>query len=145
MLSERIPAIQSALAEAGLDGWLFACFQRNDPIGLELLGLGSESKLITRRCYYLIPKAGEPRKLVHDLEAETNTLPLVGRFDAASRAHAGQDIEVVVDTRSVHCFDLETGRACADEISAECARQNVSRERWFTERVFDWHLWRSGW
>lgn len=68
MLSERIPSIQSALAEAGLDGWLFACFQRNDPIGIELLGLGSESKLITRRCYYLIPRSGEPRKLVHDLE-----------------------------------------------------------------------------
>lgn len=34
---------------------------------------------------------------------------------------------------------------CADEISAECTRQNVSAERWFTERVFDWHLWRSGW
>jgi Xaa-Pro aminopeptidase len=68
MLSERIPAIQSALAEAGLDGWLFACFQKNDPIGLELLGLGSESKLVTRRCYYLIPSQGTPRKLVHHLE-----------------------------------------------------------------------------
>ena len=28
MLAERIPAIQSALAEAGLDGWFFACFQQ---------------------------------------------------------------------------------------------------------------------
>jgi Xaa-Pro aminopeptidase len=68
MLSERIPAIQAALAEAGLDGWLFACFQRNDPIGLELLGLVSETKLVTRRCYYLIPREGSPRKLVHHLE-----------------------------------------------------------------------------
>jgi len=49
--------------------------------------------------------------VIHDLEAGTNTLPLVGRFDAASRAHAGQDIEIVVDTRNLHCFDLETGRA----------------------------------
>jgi Xaa-Pro aminopeptidase len=68
MLSERIPAIQAALAEGGVDGWLFACFQLNDPIGLELLGLGGEGKLITRRCYYLIPRQGTPRKLVHDLE-----------------------------------------------------------------------------
>src|SRR5262245_46038058 len=68
MLSERIPAIQSALAESGLDGWLFACFQHNDPIGLELLGLNEEGRLITRRCYYLIPRQGAPRKLVHDLE-----------------------------------------------------------------------------
>lgn len=68
MLAERIPAIQSALAEAGVDGWFFACFQRNDPIGLDLLGLNDENKLITRRCYYVIPREGEPRKLVHGLE-----------------------------------------------------------------------------
>jgi Xaa-Pro aminopeptidase len=68
MLAERIPAIQSALAEAGLDGWLFACFQQNDPIGLDLLGLSGEGKLVTRRCYYLVPREGEPRKLVHALE-----------------------------------------------------------------------------
>jgi Xaa-Pro aminopeptidase len=68
MLAERIPAIQSALAEAGLDGWFFACFQLNDPIGLDLLGLSGEGKLVTRRCYYLIPRQGEPKKLVHGLE-----------------------------------------------------------------------------
>ena len=34
---------------------------------------------------------------------------------------------------------------CADEIAAECSRQRVSKERWFHEQVFDWHLWRSGW
>jgi Xaa-Pro aminopeptidase len=68
MLAERIPAIQSALAEAGLDGWFFACFQLNDPVGLDLLGLSGEGKLVTRRCYYLIPRTGEPQKLVHDLE-----------------------------------------------------------------------------
>ncbi|HEX3530605.1 MAG TPA: M24 family metallopeptidase [Thermoanaerobaculia bacterium] len=68
MLADRIPEIQSALAEAGLDGWFFACFQRNDPIGLDLLGLNDEAKLLTRRCYYLVPRQGEPRKLVHGLE-----------------------------------------------------------------------------
>ncbi len=68
MLAERIPAIQSALADSGLDGWFFACFQQNDPIGLDLLGLAGEGKLVTRRCYYLVPREGEPRKLVHSLE-----------------------------------------------------------------------------
>ncbi len=68
MLAQRIPEIQSALAEAGLEGWFFACFQHNDPIGLDLLGLSGENKLVTRRCYYLIPREGEPRKLVHGLE-----------------------------------------------------------------------------
>jgi Xaa-Pro dipeptidase len=71
MLAHRIPDIQSALAEAGLDGWFFACFQLNDPIGLDLLDLRGEGKLITRRCYYLVPREGEPRKLVHGLEPAT--------------------------------------------------------------------------
>lgn len=68
MLAQQIPAIQSALAEAGVDGWFFACFQLNDPIGLSLLGLTGEGKLVTRRCYYLIPREGEPKKLVHAIE-----------------------------------------------------------------------------
>lgn len=68
MLAQQIPAIQSALAEAGVDGWFFACFQQNDPIGLSLLGLTGEGKLVTRRCYYLIPRDGEPKKLVHAIE-----------------------------------------------------------------------------
>ncbi|MFL6196421.1 MAG: M24 family metallopeptidase, partial [Thermoanaerobaculia bacterium] len=69
MLAQRIPEIQSALAEAGLDGWFFASFQQNDPLGMSLLGLTGEGKLVTRRCYYLVPREGEPRKLVHAIEA----------------------------------------------------------------------------
>jgi len=67
MLADRIPEIQAALVEAEVDGWFFAVFQGNDPIALDLLGLGSRG-LVTRRCYYLIPSSGEPRRLVHDLE-----------------------------------------------------------------------------
>jgi Xaa-Pro dipeptidase len=67
MLAQRIGEIQSALAESELDGWLFAVFQGNDPVSLELLGLASKG-MVTRRCYYLVPAAGTPRKLVHDLE-----------------------------------------------------------------------------
>jgi Xaa-Pro aminopeptidase len=67
MLAQRIPAIQEALAAAGLDGWLFAVFQQNDPISVDFLGIGGKG-IVTRRCYYLVPRAGEPRKLVHVLE-----------------------------------------------------------------------------
>jgi Xaa-Pro aminopeptidase len=63
-----IAEIQKALAEAGLDGWFFLCFQHNDPVALDLLGLNSPDKLVTRRCYYVIPRRGEPRRLVHGLE-----------------------------------------------------------------------------
>ena len=67
MLADRIADIQAALTEAEVDGWLFAVFQGNDPISLSLLGLTSRG-LVTRRCYYLVPRQGEPRRLVHDLE-----------------------------------------------------------------------------
>jgi multiple sugar transport system ATP-binding protein len=49
--------------------------------------------------------------VVHDIEAHGATLPLVARFDVASRARADQSIEVVVDTSRIHCFDLESGNA----------------------------------
>ncbi len=67
MLADRIPEVQQALAEAGLDGWIFCIFQENDPIALDLLELRGDH-LVTRRCYYLVPRQGEPRKLVHRLE-----------------------------------------------------------------------------
>jgi multiple sugar transport system ATP-binding protein len=51
--------------------------------------------------------------LLSELESEANDakLPLVGRFDVASRARADDSIEVVVDTRRIHFFDLDTGNA----------------------------------
>ncbi len=67
MLADRIADIQAALTEAEVDGWLFAVFQGNDPISLDLLGLSGRA-LVTRRCYYVIPRQGEPRKLVSGLE-----------------------------------------------------------------------------
>jgi Xaa-Pro aminopeptidase len=67
MIADRIPQIQQALRDAELDGWLFAVFQLNDPISLDLLGLGG-AHLVTRRCYYLVQAKGEPRKLVNRLE-----------------------------------------------------------------------------
>ena len=67
MLADRIADIQTALTEAEVDGWLFAVFQGNDPISLDLLGLAGRA-LVTRRCYYVVPSRGEPRKLVSGLE-----------------------------------------------------------------------------
>lgn len=67
MLRDRIPEIQEALAEMDADGWFFSCFQLSDPVALDLLELGGDH-LITRRCYYLIPSKGEPRRLMHKLE-----------------------------------------------------------------------------
>jgi multiple sugar transport system ATP-binding protein len=50
---------------------------------------------------------------IADLEAEAHDakLPLVGRFDVASRVQADQSIEIVVDTSRAHFFDIDTGQA----------------------------------
>ena len=63
----NLEAIQSALQEAGLDGWLFYDHHHRDPIAYRILGL-SDSLHITRRWFYLIPAHGEPKKLVHRIE-----------------------------------------------------------------------------
>jgi Xaa-Pro aminopeptidase len=62
-----IPAVQAALKEDGLDGWLLYDFHGSNPIARRLAGLDSGAKT-TRRWYYVIPATGEPRKLVHAIE-----------------------------------------------------------------------------
>ena len=62
-----LEAIQTALREAGHDGWLFYDHHHRDPIGERILGLDPKAH-ITRRWYYFIPANGEPRKLVHRIE-----------------------------------------------------------------------------
>lgn len=67
--------IQSALREAGLDAWLFYDHHHRDPLAAAILGL-PETGLVSRRWYYAIPAEGEPRKLVHRIEAgKLDTLP----------------------------------------------------------------------
>lgn len=71
----NLEAIQSALREQKLDGWLFYDHHHRDPIAYRILGL-SESMHVTRRWYYLVPAEGEPRKLVHRVEqGRLDTLP----------------------------------------------------------------------
>src|SRR5580692_10508340 len=64
----QLEAIQAALREAKLDGWLFYDHHHRDPIANRILGLDPHAH-VTRRWYYLIPASGEPRKLVHRIEA----------------------------------------------------------------------------
>jgi Xaa-Pro aminopeptidase len=63
----NLEAIQSALVEAGHDGWLFYDHHHRDPIGERILGLDPKAH-ITRRWYYFVPAVGDPRKLVHRIE-----------------------------------------------------------------------------
>ena len=64
----KLEALQSALRERNLDGWLFYDHHHRDPIAYRVLGL-PEKLMVTRRWFYLIPAEGEPRKLVHKIES----------------------------------------------------------------------------
>lgn len=63
----NLAAIQRELRAAGLDGWLFFDHHERDPLAYRLLGL-KPSGLVSRRWFYFIPAAGEPRGLVHQVE-----------------------------------------------------------------------------
>jgi Xaa-Pro dipeptidase len=65
--ADHIAAIQQALQEAGLDGWLFYDFRGSDPLAARILKL-DPSRHTTRRWYYLIPVHGTPMKILHKIE-----------------------------------------------------------------------------
>src|ERR1051326_9197912 len=63
-----LSAIQTALRERNLDAWLFYDHHHRDAIAYRVLGL-PENLMVSRRWYYVVPATGEPRKLVHRIEA----------------------------------------------------------------------------
>jgi Xaa-Pro aminopeptidase len=64
-----VAAIQKALAEQNLDGWLFYFFHGNDPLAPRILKL-SYDHFCSRRWFYFIPRTGSPKKLVHRIEMD---------------------------------------------------------------------------
>jgi Xaa-Pro dipeptidase len=63
---ESLPALQRALAEAQLDGWLLYDFQGNNPIASGLLALEG---MVSRRVFAFVPRDGLPQALGHAIEA----------------------------------------------------------------------------
>jgi Xaa-Pro aminopeptidase len=72
-----VPALQRALGESGLDGWLLYDFNGQNPTALDALGLGGH--MLTRRWFYLVPRAGEPVLLVHAIESGSFPPEVPGR------------------------------------------------------------------
>jgi Xaa-Pro dipeptidase len=62
---ESLPALQRALADADLDGWLLYDFQGVNPIASGMIGLEG---FITRRIFVWIPREGVPEGLGHAIE-----------------------------------------------------------------------------
>jgi Xaa-Pro aminopeptidase len=65
-----IGAVQSALREDGLDGWLLYDFHGSNPIARSLAGVNG-GKMTTRRWFYFVPANGSPHALVHAIERHT--------------------------------------------------------------------------
>ena len=68
MVALDVRAVQKALCSERLDGWLLYDFHGSNPIAATLAGLTDGTHMTTRRWFYLIPAAGEPRGLVHAIE-----------------------------------------------------------------------------
>jgi hypothetical protein len=81
-----VAAVQRALQDDGLDGWLLYDFNGSNPIASRLSGLASSGKLTTRRWYYLVPATGEPKGLVHAIERHN-----LDHLPGQKRAYSGRE------------------------------------------------------
>lgn len=112
-----VAAVQAALRDEGLDGWLLYDFRGSNPIARKLAGVNGSAKLATRRWYYVVPAVGEALGLVHRIEAHAlDGLP--GRkLQYADRGSLDAGLSQL----------LEGCRRVAMEYSAECAIPYVAR------------------
>jgi len=62
---ETLPALQRALTDAQLDGWLLYDFQGNNPIANGLIALEG---FVSRRVFVFVPREGLPHALGHAIE-----------------------------------------------------------------------------
>jgi Xaa-Pro aminopeptidase len=106
----NIEAIQTAIREQHLDGWLFFDHHQRDPLAYRVLQFKPQG-IVSRRWYYFVPATGEARKLVHRIESSTlDALP------GARRVYSGWR-----EQRSELGRLIEGARRIAMQYSAECA------------------------
>src|SRR3982074_3242698 len=114
----NISDVQAALKADGLDGWLLYDFRGINPIAGDITAVARQAgHLATRRWYYLIPAAGEPRGLVHAIEKDS-----LAHLPGTTTRYAGRD-QLAAGLRR-----LLTGvRRVAMEYSPDCAIPYVAR------------------
>jgi len=62
-----LQAVQTALQQQGVDGWLLYDFRGLNVLARRVLGLSADA-ILSRRWFYYVPARGEPRKLMHKIE-----------------------------------------------------------------------------
>jgi Xaa-Pro dipeptidase len=135
-----IAAIQSALAEQKIDGWLFYDILHRDPIAYRVLGL--DHAMAKRRWFYMIPAKGAPRKLVHRIEAgaldalpgeklvyaaarelEKNLKKLVGRVKRVAMQYSPRNLIPYISLVDAGTVELIRGLGCTVVSSADLVQQ----------------------
>jgi len=135
-----IAAIQSALAEQKIDGWLFYDILHRDPIAYRVLGL--DHALAKRRWFYMIPAKGAPRKLVHRIEAGAlDSLPgeklvyaaagelgknlkkLIGRAKKVAMQYSPKNLIPYISLVDAGTVELIRGLGCSVVSSADLVQQ----------------------
>jgi hypothetical protein len=138
----NIEAIQSALRQQKIDGWLFYDILHRDPIAYRVLGL--DHALAKRRWFYLIPAKGAPRKLVHRIEAATlDSLPgdkmlyaaaeelernlkkLVGRAKKVAMQYSPKNSIPYISLVDAGTVELIRAQGCKVVSSADLDRKSV--------------------
>ena len=112
----QIDAIQAALREQALDAWLFYDHHHRDPIAYSH-SWAAGSAHVTRRWYYAIPAAGEPRKLVHRIESgRLDTLPgSKGVYSSWQELETGLDAMLAPYEKHRHAvFAAQRDHVCLD-------------------------------
>jgi Xaa-Pro dipeptidase len=132
----NIEAIQAALRQQEMDGWLFYDILHRDPIAYRVLGLGHA--LAKRRWFYMIPAKGTPRKLVHRIEAaaldslpgnkmlyaaaeelETNLKKLVGRAKKVAMQYSPKNSIPSISLVDAGTVELIRAQGCKVVSSAD--------------------------
>jgi Xaa-Pro dipeptidase len=116
-MTGHINDIARALAEAGLDGWLFYDFRLSDPLAYRILRL-PENGLTTRRWFYFIAPKEPPQALVSAVEAHRlDSLPASPRLVYRSERQMVDGLATMLRGRS----------RIAMNYSPQCAIPYVSR------------------
>jgi multiple sugar transport system ATP-binding protein len=89
-------------------------------LGSELLAhVEIEAKpVLTEEVREVLADVDRARVANVEAEARAQRAVFIGRFDPASRVRAGDDIEVAVDLRRLHFFDLDTENAVEADAEA---------------------------
>src|SRR5579862_6845762 len=85
LLSRRTTRIAEELDEVNANGWLVYDFRGSNPAFSRLLGSPGELKS-TRRAFLYIPRQGEPRLLIHHVDAGN-----LSRLGLEVRSYGGRD------------------------------------------------------